>query len=116
MNRREQIRTVADSVAKDMADRGRLIEAGWLSFKHVAYPDGMAPSQEQQLRQAFFSGAQHLYGTMMSIMDEDREPTEQDMKRMTLVDAELESFVFEFMHNHNITDSDIGPTKPTSTN
>lgn len=115
-NRREKIRTAADAIAKDMADQGRLIEGGWLSMSHMAYPDGMVPMQEQQLRQAFFCGAQHLYGTMMSIMDEDKEPTDQDMKRMALIDAELESFLHEFMHRHNITDPDIGPKKPAQTN
>jgi hypothetical protein len=44
------------------------------------------------MQKAFYAGAQHLWGSLMSGLDDDREPTEQDERRMALIDAELEAF------------------------
>ena len=59
--------------------------------------------------QAFFGGAQHLFGSIMSILDPGHEPTERDMRRMDLIAHELEAFIHEFMQRNGITDPDIGP-------
>ncbi|HEY1900754.1 MAG TPA: hypothetical protein VGG49_13280 [Steroidobacteraceae bacterium] len=44
------------------------------------------------MRKAYMLGAQHLYASMIGIMDADREPTVQDLRRMELIHNELEAF------------------------
>jgi hypothetical protein len=41
---------------------------------------------------AFMAGAQHLFSSIMTILDPEAEPTERDLKRMDLIDQELEAF------------------------
>jgi len=113
MNKREKVRAVADEVAKQAADQGKLIEAGWIGLKLTAYPNGMVPAQEKQLRDAFFGGAQHLYGSIMGIMDDGAEPTENDMKKMELIDAELQGYLHELTQRGKLH-PDIAPEKPSS--
>jgi hypothetical protein len=66
-----------------------------------------------ELRMAFFGGAQHLFGSIMGILDPGEEPTEQDMRRMDLISHELETFIVEFKQRHGINDPDIGPPQQT---
>ena len=44
------------------------------------------------MRYAFMAGSQHLFASIMSILDPGDEPTEKDLKRMDLIAAELEVF------------------------
>jgi len=110
MSRREDIEKVGDELAKKMADEGRLIEAGFLGLMAAAYPDGVPDNQRKEIRQAFFCGSQHLFSSIMRIMDEGVEPTANDVNKMDLIDQELEGWLHQFMHDNNITDPDIGPT------
>jgi hypothetical protein len=51
------------------------------------------------MRLAFMAGAQHLFGSIAggtSVLDEDQEPTEGDLRRMDLIDQELRGFIEEF--------------------
>jgi hypothetical protein len=54
------------------------------------------------MRTAFFAGALHLFASMISIMDADREPTEGDLSRMTMIDVELHAFEVEFARKHGL--------------
>jgi hypothetical protein len=85
-------RDLVNRIAADLTDRGRLIETGWLSLRAMAIPKNAPDVQINEMRMAFFAGAQHLYASMMGIMDPGREPTEQDMKRMQLIHEELDAF------------------------
>jgi hypothetical protein len=40
----------------------------------------------------YMAGAQHLFASLMAAMDPDRDPTPQDLRRMSLIDAELRSW------------------------
>jgi hypothetical protein len=81
------------ALSRQLTDEGKLIAAGWLSFRHlVVHPD--APlDQLHEMRIAFFAGAQHLFASINSIMDEDAEPTEADLGRMQSISDELDHFV-----------------------
>ena len=83
-----------DELSRKLADSGRLIEAGWISLRAVLPPD-TPPMQVQQLRWAFMAGAQHLFSSIMAVMDPGEEPTEDDQRRMELIDRELEVFAAE---------------------
>ena len=113
--RREAIGKVADQIAGHFVDRGRIIEIGFAAMIEQTYPDWqkMRKQQMDDLRCAFFGGAQHLFGSIMGILDPGEEPTEQDMKRMSLIAHELEAFVHEYKQRNGITDPDIGPEEQT---
>jgi hypothetical protein len=87
---------------RELVDKGKLIEAGWVGLRLAAIPDGAPKIQLEEMRNAFFAGAQHLFGSIMGILDDDREPTEADMKRMSLIADELETFAKDFSKQHGI--------------
>lgn len=79
-------------LSRQLTDDGKLIEAGWVGLRLAAIPDDAPKTQLEEMRKAFFAGAQHLYSSIMTIMDEDREPTADDLRRMEFIDAELRAF------------------------
>ena len=78
-----------------LADQGKLIEAGWFSLMAIAIPADAPPVQVKEMRKAFMAGAQHLFASILSIMDPEDEPTEADLRRMDLINAELKAYVEE---------------------
>lgn len=100
MSDKENIRRIVDEVSKFYSDQGKLIEAGWAALKVQALPKDAGPVQIKEMRMVFFAGAQHLFGSMMSILEPDAEPTEKDMERMTLIHEELEIWKKTFIEEH----------------
>lgn len=85
-------RAFLERLTKELANQGKLIEAGWVSLRlNAIFPKAPA-IQLQEMRLAYMAGAQNLFTSMMNILDEDREPTEADMTRMDLIHKELEAF------------------------
>lgn len=113
--RREKIHKVADEMAGHFVDRGKIIEIGFASMIEMTFPDWKQMPKEQllDLRMAFFGGAQHLFGSIMGILDPGQEPTERDLLRLELINHELMAFIEEFKQRHGITDPDIGPEPQT---
>jgi hypothetical protein len=93
---------LSERLTNELVNRGQIIEAGFVGLKLVAY-DGVPTDQLEQLRDAFFAGALHLFSSIMSVMDDDREPTMQDMQRMAKIDAELRKFEQAFKIRHGMT-------------
>jgi hypothetical protein len=85
----DTIRRVAEKLVKDLADRGLLIAAGWQTYRLLCLK---LPAHEpaDALHEAFMAGAEHVFASMMNMMEEDREPTAADMHRMTQLHEELE--------------------------
>jgi len=108
--RRAAIRQTTERVTGHYADRGQIVGIGWASFIANSYSEWetMPASQLDQLRMAFFAGAQHLWGSIMNMLHPDSEPTEQDLQRMNLINHELNAFINEYKQRHGITDPDIG--------
>lgn len=80
-----------DAITKHWADKGKIIEGGWWAFHSTALraaPD----DQIREMRKAYMLGAQHLWASVMSVLDPGQEPTEDDLRRMTLINDELETF------------------------
>ena len=113
--RREHIGKIADAIAGRFIDRGKIIEMGFAALISQTYPgwETMEKQQLDDLRCAFFAGAQHLLGSIMGTLDPGSEPTEQDMRRMDLINHELEAFLEEYKQRHGIADPDIGPATQT---
>ena len=106
--RREAIGKIADKLAGHSVDRGRLIELGFAAMVSMTYPDWekMPKQQVDDLRCAFFGGAQHLWASIMGILDPGSEPTERDLRRMDLINHELSAFIEEYAKRHGVKSSD----------
>lgn len=113
--RREAIGRIADAIAGASVDRGKVIEMGFASMIAATYPQykDMPKEQLDDLRNAFFGGAQHLFASITGILDPGAEPTDRDLRRMDLINHELTTFIEEFKQRHGITDPDIGPPPET---
>ena len=81
---------------RDLTDQGKIIEAGWIGLRIAAIPKDAPEIQLNEMRQAFFAGAQHLFSAIMHILDPGEEPTDADMKRMESIDKELRIFIADF--------------------
>lgn len=87
---------VIERLTKELADRGLLIEAGWKSLQLAVLPVEASQTQIAEMRMAFFAGAQHLFSSIMTTMDETDEPSLDDLRRMDLINAELKKFAESF--------------------
>lgn len=96
----KQIQETAQKLSEGLADAGKLIEGGFAGFRLMVIPQDAPPNQVHEMRMAFFAGAQHLFASLMAVMDSDREPTQQDFQRMTLIHEELEAFRKDFELRH----------------
>jgi hypothetical protein len=85
-------RQFLEQLSRKLADDGKLIEAGWVGLRIAAVPLNAPAVQIEEMRNAFMAGAQHLFSSIMTIMEPDAEPTEADMRRMSLISDELEAF------------------------
>lgn len=80
-----------------LTDEGLLIAAGWKGFELGVVPLAAPTLQRQEMRLAFFAGAQHLFSSIMGILDPgDEEPTAKDLARMDQIAAELKRFEGEW--------------------
>lgn len=81
---------------RELTDKGKIIEAGWISLRIAAVPLDASPVQLEEMRNAFFAGAHHLFNSIMTILEPDAEPTDKDMERMSLINDELTAFIQVF--------------------
>jgi hypothetical protein len=92
---------VVDQICRELMDQGKLIEAGWKSYELLVIPVDASTVQRNETRIAFFAGAQHLFGSIMGVLEPgDDEPTENDLRRMDLINKELDRFIKEFKLNN----------------
>lgn len=93
---RAEIQRLATEVSKKLADDGKLIEAGWAGYRYLVLSPTAPPIQIDECRTAFMAGAQHLFSSIMVILDPgDAEPSAADLKKMDLIHAELQTFASE---------------------
>lgn len=88
----EPKQVIVDAVSKRLADEGKLVEAGWHAFRRMFMKPTAPPHRVKETRLAFLAGADHLFSSMMQIMDKQSEPTEDDMRRMDLISNEMLAF------------------------
>jgi hypothetical protein len=87
-----QLLDAAERVAKEWADKGMLIEGGWRAMAIVSGLTNAPINQLRDMRKAYMMGAQHLFSSIMVVMDPGGEATEADLRRMELIHIELEAF------------------------
>ena len=80
----------------ELADSGKLIEAGWVGMRLACDLVDAPADQLREMRMAFFAGAQHLFGSIMTVLEPGDEPTDKDLARMGLIDKELKTFISDF--------------------
>lgn len=92
------------AATKLLADEGKIVEAGWLGFKHLALRPDTPATQLATMRVAFFSGALHVFSCIMTFLDPDKDPTEADLARMGKLEKELQTFYTAFKHRYGVED------------
>jgi hypothetical protein len=86
-------RETLEKLTASLTDQGLLIEAG---FSGLCISEGAPEQQLHDLRIAFFAGAQHLFSSIMTVLDPEDEPTAQDLGRMNKIHEELQRFSEQF--------------------
>lgn len=84
---------VVDRLTRELVDNGRLVEAGWISFKLMVVPTNASQVQLDEMRNSFFAGAQHLFGSITTMLEAGEEATETDLRRMSQINTELDEFL-----------------------
>lgn len=81
--------------AEDMlVKKGLIVAGGFAGYRLMAMDKDAPPLQVEECMMAFYAGAQHLFTTLMRIMDRNTdEPTDVDMEKMSQIHNELENFV-----------------------
>lgn len=87
-------------LSQELTDQGKLIEAGWVGLRLACDLHDAPADQLREMRMAFFGGAQHLYSSIMTILDPGEDPTTADLSRMEKIDAELKTFIHDFELRH----------------
>ena len=86
---------IAISLLQELSDRGQIIEGGWRAYELLSGLKTASEVQRNECRKAFFLGAQHLFSSVLGMLDPGSEPTDLDLERMTKLDAELRLFLAE---------------------
>jgi hypothetical protein len=89
-----------ERLARELVDAELLIETGWINFCKAGGLEDAPKIQLDEMRNAFFAGAQHVFHSIMSVLDPGGEPTDADLKRMDKIDQELRRFIDEFRAQH----------------
>lgn len=89
-------RKIIDGITRTLIYEGKIIEAGWIGMRIQCIPDNAPEAQLDDMRAAFFAGAQHLFGSIMTALDPGDEMTDRDEFTMESISQELERFVEDF--------------------
>jgi hypothetical protein len=83
------IQTMAEKHTRSLAEQGKLIEAGWQTYRLLCLKTPPHESRDD-LREAFLAGAEHAFSSMITMLDPGQDETEGDLRRMDRLHAELE--------------------------
>jgi hypothetical protein len=73
-----------------------LVEVGIESLRFLVMAADAPEVQVNEMRMAFFAGAQHVFASIQSMFEPGAEATDNDVMRMSLIQIELEIFVEQF--------------------
>src|SRR5215467_11539981 len=84
---RRTIADLANAITADLVDKGLAVAGGWAAYRLLVLPRNASPIQVHECRLAFYSGAQHVFATMVNMLDHSGdEPTARDLRRMDSLD------------------------------
>ena len=69
----------------------------------MVIPNDAPQIQKDEMKNAFFAGASHLFTSIMSVLEPGDDPTEKDIKRVELISEELDRYLAEFQVKHGLT-------------
>jgi hypothetical protein len=92
---RKEVERIATEASKRLADEGKLIEAGWVGYRLAVRSPDAPQIQIDECRMAFMAGSQHLFSSIMNILDPGEDPSAADLRKMDLIDKELRAFARE---------------------
>lgn len=95
-------RPQVEAITRKLTDDGLIIEAGWVLLRAIAIPPNAPQVQIDEMQTAFFAGADHLFSSIMCMLDADREPTDNDMRRMSQIQGELDYFARKFKERYGL--------------
>lgn len=98
---KNQFQQLCTDLTKKLIDDGKLIEAGFVGLRMQAISPDAPDIQVREMRLAYLAGAQHLFFSIVSVLDSAHEPTERDMERMAKIDAELHAITKELQNWHH---------------
>jgi hypothetical protein len=93
----------AEELARDWADKGRLVEGGWRAMRQLLLRnmDHLTSEDfEASARKIFFLGAEHVFMSIIGFMEAGHEPTDADMRRMSALHEELAAFRKSLASHH----------------
>ena len=99
-SKRKKLDVLVKGVTDKATDESKIIELGWIGLRASAIAPDAPQLQIDEMRMAFFAGAQHLFGSIMTMLDPESEPTERDFRRMSNIDKELQAFLADFSAKH----------------
>lgn len=82
----------AERLTKEAADEGKLVKVGWIAMLLTCIPHNANKEQIKCMKLAYYLGAEHLYMSIMGTLDEGKEATPMDLRRMELIHNELMAF------------------------
>lgn len=90
-------RAYLERLTKELADKGQLIEAGWIHLRLAAIPLDAPAIQLEEMHKAYMAGAQHLWSSIMTMLEPGATETPADMRRMSLIADELDAYASKLM-------------------
>jgi hypothetical protein len=86
-------RAYIDRMSRELIEAGQPIAAGFAAARLSGIiPDSTPPEELDRLRVVFMNGAQHAWSMLFAALDEEREPTDGDMRRMEIINSELDAW------------------------
>lgn len=89
-----------ETLSRRLADDGKLIEAGWVAMRLAVVPLDAPAVQLETMRLAYMAGAQHLFASIVAMLEPGQTETEADLRRMDLISKELDAFADELKLRH----------------
>lgn len=99
------LKAAVDKLCQELADQGLLLEAGWKSYRLLVLPVDAPAIQLEECRVAYYAGCQHLFWALTGATFLDpgignEEPTQRDLRRMSMIASELDQFLIDFKKRH----------------
>lgn len=87
---REEVRKAAEAIQKRLLEEGHALQGGFMAYCLVRGVSNEAV--RERVRDAFMAGAESCFTSMMMGLDEGKEPTDDDMRRMSMIWSEIEAW------------------------
>ena len=91
---------LVETLTKQLISQGKLIEAGFVGYRMLVMHPQAPQVQVDEVRMGFFAGAQHVFGSIMTMLSPGDEPSDEDMKNMDAIHNELKEYIEKFKREH----------------